>query len=203
MDQLAEVMMWRENSKIEQEYKRDQMEKEKQEREVKELEAEKSKKEREDFRREMKEQQETFLNKFGNNTTAGSVVQKRRRKDAADDEDEETHPTGGEDYKALLRKPKKQAVNAPIDADAWVDWTCSKKMAASLVKRFPGKCAGGDFEGNGLLDIAETLETKLGSSKEILAARYLKEVGKESRARWSRVDLLVGLVAHFCDGDGW
>jgi len=215
MESLAEVMMWRESNKLEQEYKRDLMEKEKSERETKEMEAEKAKKERDEFRDEMRKQQQDFLSKLGQQTNAGSSNNnkggntdnsgpsgggaRRRRRDDSDAEDEQQ----AGDYKQLLRRAKKQNTTAPVEAEAWSEWTCSDTMAKSLVKRFPGKCASKDFEGCSLLEIAECLENKLTTSKDTLASRYTKDVGKEPRARWSRVDLLVGLVAHFCEGDSW
>ena len=52
------------------------------------------------------------------------------------------------------------------------------------------------FRGEGLLEVATTLaESPKAMKKKEAAARYLKDIGEDPPARWSVLDIYVGLVA--------
>lgn len=203
---LSDLLWQREMKTWENEEKEAWTKYEKEEREKREKEAADRKKEREDFQKEMRDDHKKLVDRLtagsGSNEAQGKKVGKKKKKEDDSEEEEEKD----DDYKVLLRSKtvKKQKVVSPIDADDWQGWQASSSEATTALALFKGKTKlkKKDVEQKGILEIAEALddEGKVGSREE-LQKKYRKNVGKSAPGRWSRVDLLVGLLADELDDE--
>lgn len=206
---LSDMMWHRECKEWEKDTRAEWATYEKEEGEKREKEAAERKKERDEFQAQMREDHKKLVDKLSKCSSAGEeeVSKKKRNRgkappvvDVEDDADSES------DYKSSLRAKstkKKQRVVSPIEADDWKGWEATNAEAKSALALFKMTALKPkSITGKGILDIAESLddEGKVGSREE-LQKRYKKDVGKAAPGRWSRVDLLVGLLANELDSD--
>ena len=127
-----------------------------------------------------------------------------RARDEEDEEDGGEEGDGGEvsyaDYKTKMqKKARTQAALAPCDPDDWEDWSVKGPDYKKIMKAFPEakKAKQEEAVGMTLMKFAEYLEKQEGmGTKAKLKEKFTEAAGKDAPARWSNVDLIVGVVAN-------
>ena len=124
------------------------------------------------------------------------MKKKKRKADSdSDEEEEEETPKKSMDWKeAFRKKPRKQKVEAPIDPEAWADWTCSLKEGKVIEKAF-SKLPAKNAKGMGILEIAEKIAELDKISSDKLKEKYKTSAGKDAKERWARVYIIAGIIA--------
>ena len=98
------------------------------------------------------------------------------------------------------KKPRQQNVESPIDASEWVDWSCSKKEGQLVEKAF-SKMPAAQCKRLGILAIAEKIAELDNAMQDKLREKYKACTGKKAKDRRARVDLIVGIVAHYLEDE--
>lgn len=193
---MLEDKEWREWEKEDKERRRRE---EEDERKVKEAESEQRRKDHEAMMDRMNEKQEAFFRKLTSTTgqSAGPARGGKRGRSPS--------PTGSEDadydsYKEALREKKKkgtaQTVRAPCNPKDWQGWKCDEADAKRLKTAICGSLKESEIKDMSLIELGEHLAAHNGTQKkEDLRDTFEAASGEEPPARWSKLDLVIGVAA--------
>lgn len=131
--------------------------------------------------------------------------QKEPQADESDEEEEEEEKTADSSWKDSFRNSRKSAmrkqrVKAPIEMEEWIDWEATTANVKEVCKQLKLKnVKPQELKGNDILELATELAKKF--SDKPLKAVHKRIVKGEPKARWSKEDTMVSIIAHIVDSE--
>lgn len=223
--ELCDYLMAKEVREEEERQKKIKEEEEAKKRKQAEEEAETRRREHQEFQEWMKTQQkenhESMMKMMKTMATAkiptpmGTTTIRKRKsapveeafvsaEDGDDDEEEAEESDGSEDDKGAdwqkafaaavpKKKARVQAVRPPVDVGVWSSWTVSKDELKKIQTVTKGKKNDANF-GKNILELAKDMAKQW--DLDVVKQKHTDLVSKDPLARWSKVDVVVAMIAH-------
>lgn len=138
-------------------------------------------------------------NKGTGNKGKNKKGKKGKKQDSDDDDDDdESEPANASNWRQKLKRKKgktarPQRVRAPIEPSEWTEWEAGNETLKLVAKTFKCKLPANKFSGTGIEELTDEVAGEC--DKAFAKKAYVKLVGEDPPARWSKADIVCACVA--------